>query len=188
MGGPKQIGQGITYNLLYQISKQLYQLIKVSSNIILKQNKLKIARLSDEKASGTAGGATLAGVYQTRTLNTEVDPDGLVTLSANQITITDVGTYHIYATSPVCAVGQSRARFKDITNGTTAILGTSAYALVSSVGLNTSFIDDVITTTVPNQIFEVQHYTELVRATNGFGVQSTSGENEVYTQVRITKL
>lgn len=54
-----------------------------------------IAYVADQKSSGTNGGASTSGSYQTREINTEIfDPDGIVTVGSNQFTL-GAGTYEI---------------------------------------------------------------------------------------------
>jgi hypothetical protein len=58
-------------------------------------SNLPYVRLSDTKASGTAGTSYTAGGYRTVTINTEEqDADGLCSLSSNQITLA-AGSYQV---------------------------------------------------------------------------------------------
>lgn len=48
-------------------------------------------------------------------------------------------------------------------------------------------VKKVITITAP-ATFEIQHYTQLGRSTDGLGVQNGIGTSEVYTTVEIIRL
>jgi len=146
----------------------------------------RIATLSDVKASGTAGGNNVTG-FQTRTLNTLVDPTGIVTsLSANQVTL-PAGTYMIEASCPNQFAGISKARFRNITDSATALGGTSEFSNNGSAyATNRSFINGEITISSP-KIFELQHYLGVVQ-TGGLGSAASSGETEVYSTLKITKI
>lgn len=149
----------------------------------------RIAYLSDVKANGTAGGSNNGTVYATRALNTLVDNTGIVTsLSANQF-ILPAGTYSIDASAPVGGVvNQHRIRIRNITDGTTppTLLGSSEYNTVSTC-TNKSTLSGEITITSA-KTFELQHYCALTVSPTGFGVAASSGESEVYAQVKITRI
>jgi hypothetical protein len=143
------------------------------------------ATIKDVKASGTNGGGTSASVYQTRTLNNLDDPSGIVTsLSANQF-ILAAGTYYIRSSAPAYAVSQHQTRIRNITDSTTALVGSTEYSLSTVNGR--SIIRGTITIT-SSKTFELQHYTQSAQASNGFGSATATGEVEVYSIVEINKL
>jgi hypothetical protein len=145
----------------------------------------RIAYLSDVKANTTAAGTAFATVYGTRTLNTLVDNTGIVTsLAANQFTL-NKGVYNIDATCQAYLANAHRARIRNITDGTTILLGSSEYANGSTQ--NTSRVNGEITIT-SSKTFELQHFTTTATATNGLGVPASSGESEVYATCKITKI
>jgi hypothetical protein len=147
----------------------------------------RVAYLSDVKASGTSGGGTTATTYVTRTLNTIVDSTGIVSsLSSNQFTL-NKGVYFIEAIAPAAGIlNGHRARLRNITDSTTSLLGSSQYNTVSTVS-NPSTISGEVTITSA-KVFEIQHYSTLTVAASGFGVNVSSGESEIYTQVKIIKI
>ena len=51
--------------------------------LVVVEELLKLAILSDVKSSGTAGGSFTSGSWVDRTLNTEVDPESFVTFSSS---------------------------------------------------------------------------------------------------------
>ncbi|MFZ4411513.1 MAG: beta strand repeat-containing protein [Bacteroidales bacterium] len=147
----------------------------------------RVAYLSDVKASGTASGSAGAATTQTRTLNTIVDSTGIVTsLASNQFTLSK-GVYNIEASAPAFATNNHRTRIRNITDSTTALLGTSEYATLATTSSNRSFVTGEISITSA-KVFELQHYTLGASASNGLGVQTGSGESEVYATVKITKI
>lgn len=141
------------------------------------------AILRDEKAAGTGGGSSTSGSWQTRTLNTEVDPDGIVSLSANQFTLAP-GSYFIRSRAVAFEMnGPHKTRIRNITDGTTALVGTSEY--LSGVSVATESSAEGRITLTASKTFELQHRVATSRATVGYGPESNWGEVEVYATVEI---
>jgi uncharacterized delta-60 repeat protein len=136
----------------------------------------------EQQTVGTNGGTFTAGVWQTRTLNT-ID-DGLgVTLANNQFTL-QPGTYSVQVSAPGYQVGGHQIRLQNISTGTTALTGTSAFS--SNAG--GSQTNSVIIGKIPvgqTSVFEVQHMCTLTQNNDGLGIASGFGQYEVYTAVRI---
>jgi hypothetical protein len=148
------------------------------------QLQSRFATLSDVKSASVQGGSSIVGT-QTRTLNTLVDNTGIVSsLSSNQFTLT-AGEYYIEATTPAFAVNTHRSRIRNITDSTTSLLGSSEYSGSGAASFSNVKGSIVITST---KVFELQHYTSAAAATNGLGVNAASGENEVYSVVKIHKI
>jgi C1q domain len=147
----------------------------------------RVAYLKDVKSSGTTGGGFTSGSYQTRVLNTTEGDSSFVSLSANQFTL-QPGTYQIEASVPAYFVNFHKAKLRNITDSTDAIIGSSEYTENSAGAGNTrSFISGTISISSA-KTFEIQHRCGTTNASNGFGVASTFGDNEVYTQVKIEKV
>lgn len=145
-----------------------------------------VAYLKDVKPSGTAGGTFTAGAWQTRTLNTVEGDSSFVSLSGNQFTL-GPGKYEIEASVPAFRTSRHKARIYNVTNSNSELIGSSAFT-TSLYEINTnSEVGGVITLSTTNT-FKVEHYGEQSFTNNGFGVQSSFGVPEVYTQVKITKL
>jgi len=146
----------------------------------------RVAYLSDVKSSGTAGGSSVTG-YQTRTLNTLSDPTGIVSsLASNQFSL-PAGVYEIVASSPARQSDTHRIRLRNITDSVTSLLGSSELAGSAIVSQTNSILTGQITLT-STKTFEIQHQINTAKATDGLGAAGTSGESEVYTQVKITKI
>ena len=149
-------------------------------------NIRKVAFLWDEKAANTAGGTFTSGAFQTRTLNTKNDPYGIVSLSANQFTLS-AGTYRIKASAPAYKVDKHKAKIRNITDSSDAIQGSSEQTAAGDAVHTRSFAENIITIT-GTKVFELQHRAETTRATDGYGQASNFGVVEVYAQLEIEKL
>jgi hypothetical protein len=159
---------------------------KSPSLVSIPNMQQRVAYLSDVKPSGTTGGTSISGA-QTRTLNTLVDPTGFVTsLASNQFTL-PAGTYEIYATAPAYRSQRHKARVRSITDGGATVLsGSSEYAFNADTTQSISTISGVFTITT-SKTFDIQHTFEVGSAL-GLGVNSSFGDAEVFTQVKITKI
>lgn len=143
----------------------------------------------DEKTSGTDGGTFTSGSWQTRTLNTLVNPNAYswITLASNQVTLSP-GKYFIRAKAPCTGVNRNQSKIRNTTDSSDALIGTSCVA--SSVdGDNAifSFVDGEITIT-GTKTFELQHQCQTTRSTNGFGNNANMGVTEVFSVIEIEKL
>lgn len=144
--------------------------------------------IREEQTAGTNGGTFTNGSWQTRVLNTEVsDAGGHATLASNQITLA-AGTYIIRAWAYAGAVGHHQARFQNVTDGTTAVLGLSCQ---STAAANSGNLAVVVGRFIiaSSKTFEMQHQCQTALSSVGFGVASNfSGTTEVYTTIELTKV
>lgn len=146
----------------------------------------RIAYLSDVKPGGTGGGTSSTG-NQTRTLNTIVDPTGIVTsLTANQFTL-QAGSYCIEATAQAYKATGHRIRIRNITDSTTSIIGSGSYTSAADVVDTHSILKGGLIITSA-KTFELQHYIGAGVATVGLGNATSTGESEVYAQVKIVRI
>lgn len=149
--------------------------------------QVAVAYISDVKSSGTDGGTFTSGSMQTRDLNTLVDPNSIVTsLSSNQFVL-PAGTYELTATTPALQVTRHKAILRNITDSSNELVGSSAVSNLVD-GTVTSSIVEGIFTIAGSKTFEIQHQGEITASTTGFGLASSFGIDEVYTQVRISKI
>ena len=159
---------------------------KISSDVLS-----RILHVRDEKASGTAGGTFTAGTYYTRTLNT-TKYNGITgaSLASNQITL-PAGTYFINAFVPAAQVGAHKAKLRNITDGADTLIGTVGRDTndpsVDQGNNEYSFIQGVFTIDA-EKVFEIHHRCMTSRSTFGYGLASSFGDVEVYTDVTIQKL
>lgn len=149
-------------------------------------DKRSWAQIRHEESSGTEGGTFTLGDWRTRTLNTLVDPESIVTsLTSNQFTLA-AGTYEIHAVVQANKVNGNQLRVYDTTNTTTLVLGLTCYAYT---------LDGPVPTLLQGRFtlsgsaaIELQHYGAATRATDGFGVANSFGVNEVYADVIIYRI
>lgn len=153
-----------------------------------KQNKILTAYIKDVKPSGTAGGTFTSGAWQTRDLNTLEGDTGFVSLSANQFTL-QPGKYEIEASAPAHLVDSHKVKLRNITDSTDDIIGRNAHSTDSNTGadITSSELNDTVTLTA-TKTFEIQHRCQVSRSGNGFGIAASFGVDEIYTQVKITKV
>jgi hypothetical protein len=140
--------------------------------------------IQDQKADNVSAGTFTSGAWRTRTLNTEVaDTGGHATLASNQITLAP-GTYRLRASAPGEAVGSHKARFQNITDGTTVAYGTNEWSdgANGNAALTKSIIETRFTITA-TKTFELQHRCTTTRSGFGFGTANGLGVTEVYSTV-----
>ncbi len=141
------------------------------------------AILRDEKASGTHGGASTNGSYETRDLNTEVVDEIGITLASNQFTL-PAGTYQIRASAPTFQGSTFKAKLRNITDSTDEIIGRNAR---SGGSVSHSVIAGQFTIAA-SKTFEIQTRVTTSRAVDGLGSAATFGDVEVYTVVELKKV
>jgi hypothetical protein len=148
-----------------------------------------ITILLDAKASGADGGTFTSGAWQTRTLNVASINQIGVTLSANQFTINDAGTYLIEWWAPAFMVGDHNARLYDVTGASVRDYGQNAYANhVAGYATSVSHGTKIVIIAASNE-YRIEHRGSVTRATDGFGkANGFVGDSERYTQVKITKM
>lgn len=189
-------GAGIDKDFTIHVSRQGTDYKPLTGTIITPLTQT--AYIKDVKTSGTAGGTFTAGV-QTRDLNV-LNEDGsttnsgssFVNLSANQFTLS-AGKYLIKAKAPAQTVNKHQAKL--VSDPDSLGAGIANVLIGSSENSNNaadyatthSFIEGTITIT-ESTIFEIQHYGQVTRSTDGFGNIGDTATAEVYTQVEITKL
>lgn len=153
----------------------------------------KTAYLKDVKPNNTNAGTAVAGSYVTRDL-TEISGDSeIVSLSANQFTL-PAGKYEIEADapyfSPAAVAGgfAHRAKIRNITDSSDAILGSNEFVFQDGTTgeQNRSRVKGTITISSP-KTFELQQRFGATK-TNGLGLACNFGDDEVYSQVKITKV
>lgn len=162
--------------------------LKVSTPIV------QTCYLTDEKTSGTAGGTFTCGAsWQTRDLNVTSGDCGFLKLDTNVVSVAP-GNYKVSAVAPAFDVGYNRTRFHNTTDNTTAVFGMSVMTGDGTViGSNQAAsmptpLEGNFSITAPKD-FELQHRcTGTTRATNGFGLAVSTGDNEVYSILKIERI
>lgn len=143
--------------------------------------------IKDVKSSGTSGGASSSGVYQTRTLNTvEYNTISGASLATNQITL-PVGTYDIEASCPAYRPSIHKAKLYNVTTASDAVIGSSEFSLnTDAVQTRTNIVGRF--TVASTNVFEIRHQVSGAWSPDGLGVASSFGDSEIYTIVKITKV
>lgn len=146
-----------------------------------------VAYIKDVKSSGTNGGTFTSGAWQTRDLNDLSGDTSFLSLASNQFTLSS-GKYIIEASAPADQVNSHKAMLYNITDSSNEIIGTTARCGTAQSTNNRSYITGTVEIS-SSKTFEIQDYCQTTRATDGFGVSfGNPSVDEVYTQVKITKL
>jgi len=146
-----------------------------------------LLHIQDEKSSGTEGGTFSSG-YQTRVLNTVVTNEITgASLSSNQITLPS-GTYIVDAIAPAKVVNEHNVAWYNVTDSSYTLIGMSAFS-VSGGGYaqTTSTVFGKFTISA-EKIFELRHYAQTARSTDGFGNATADSQAERYAEVKIWKV
>lgn len=184
---PLKVDDGTTIHKV--LTDQMYSSIATNlpaGSLTIEQIGFYVAVLSDVKASGVSGGAGTGGVWADRTLNTESDPSGIVTLASNEFTL-GAGKYLIDASVPAYASFEHKAKLVNVTDGTDDIIGTTEYSYGTDAVTTRSKIEGLLDL-AGTKTFKIQHYTGSSSADvlgRAAGIAST---DEVYTTVKITKI
>lgn len=149
----------------------------------------RIAYIKDVQASGTAGGSSTSGAYQTRVLNNLTGDTSFITLASNQFTL-QPGTYHIEAMAPSNASVNNKIKIRNITDSLDVAIGTS----MTNGNAGSAFTVSVQPTLIGTfsitsaKVFELQHRVSSSRATDGYGSATSFGDSEIYAQIKVTKV
>jgi hypothetical protein len=138
---------------------------------------LAYAQYEDQKTNGTAGGASTASAWTTRTLNTEVSDTIGITLSANAVTL-PVGTYYISASAPFHSTLAARLRFTNL--GVTNLLLGENSAIASGGGQ--AIISGFLVVAV-SAAYTLDYWIDIANAS---GLGYTSGDPGVETYARLS--
>ena len=147
----------------------------------------RYAHLQQVLPSGTSGGSSVATTWATCPLNTiTADTSSLIgSLTSNQFTL-PAGTYTVRAAQALANSNQCKLRIRNITDGVTLCLGMTLYA-VSSGAIPPTILEGEFTITATKTV-ALQYYATQAAGTFGLGLSLSSGENEVYADVVITKI
>jgi hypothetical protein len=144
-----------------------------------------VATIEEQQTSGTAGGSFTSGADRTRTLNTETDPDGIVTISSNQFTL-GPGTYLIEWETPAYRVDEHQSLLYSVTGGAVIKRGAVGYSNSGNNNAISKSNGAHALTLTGSTTYEIRHRCTTTRATDGLGLPGSFG-TEIYTRVVITK-
>ena len=147
-----------------------------------------VAIFNETQANNTSAGTFTSGSYVKRVLNTTVvNQITSCTLTSSVISL-PAGTYQVFLTAPAIQVAQHQTRLRNTTDSTDIALGSSEYTNSTlDDGCTISNLQTVFTLAATKNI-EVQHRCASTKATFGLGLASNFSNNEIYTQITITKL
>ena len=143
------------------------------------------AYIKDIKSNGTDGGTFTSGAWQTRDLNTLEADSSFITLSSNQFTL-GPGKYEIEASSTAYAVNRHKLRIANIDDSTYSY-GLNNMAQAAG-GVCYPALASATVEITSSKTYEIQHRCSDTKATDGFGLDSSFGVDEVYSIVKITKV
>ena len=175
-----QNGSGLLYFTSAGVSIFYPSAVTVTSN--------EVAVFNETQASGTAGGTFTAGSYVKRTLNTTVvNQITSCTLTSSVISL-PAGTYEVFFSAPAFNVFGHQARLRNTTDSSDIQYASSSYvAGTTGFAVTRSELQTVFTLAGTKNI-EVQHRSNQTKASNGLGVETNFGNDEIYTQITITKI
>ena len=181
-------GAGGTINGNGTNEETFLQLTNVNSQFLAAVPIQKVAYVKELQSSGTDLAST-ANTVQTRVLNTIEGSGEIVSLLSNQFTL-NPGQYNLSFEAPSRNGGQHQAFLYNVTDLSYDIDGASMDTFPGGDVTSISKGEGVVTITA-QKTYEIRHWTEQTRST-GLG-KSANGTNnpqtnEVYTQVKITKL
>lgn len=147
-------------------------------------------KVSEVESTGTNAGNNIINAWTNRVLNNkDNDTSSIASLSGNQISL-PAGTYLCNISSPFYNIGGGiQLRLQNITASTTLILGQSSSMPNTSVGQEVvpSLLRGLFTLSSTSTV-AVQYFTTSNIETNGLGLASNSGSNEVYSIAEFTKI
>jgi len=147
---------------------------------------LKVAVLTDSKASGTSGGTGVATTWTTRTLNTiQSDPNGLILqLESNTFKLA-AGSYQVRNISAFLHTGHTRMRLYDVTNG--VVIG---YSVSVDVSNQSNQYLDMNVRIIPHKdtIYRIEYYISASGADHLGVAASLPTIDEIYSVCEITRL
>jgi hypothetical protein len=163
-----------------------FTITKIGTGDLLGVPVPRTCYIKDVKSSGTNGGTFTSGDWRTRDLNDLSGDTEFVSLSANQFTL-QPGKYEIEITAPVRGqVNVHKAKLRNITDSSDVLIGDSFISGTTDTSSVSTVKGQVEITSV--KTFEAQHRCSVTKATDGFGIATSFGVDEVYTICKITKV
>lgn len=179
-----------TGRVIYNITDSELQVYDGSSWVSVGSTAPQYAIFQDQKSSGTSGGTFTNGADRTRTINTTVLNSIIgASLSSNRITL-PAGDYEFWSSSASAFVNAHRAKLRNITDSSDALVGTNHSSPAASGSPQATGSNAIICgnfSIAATKTFEIQHRCESSRSTDGMG-NPTSFGTEIYTTVFIKKV
>ena len=143
------------------------------SNLTLIDNRQYILCRMRPATGSAGGGSASATTWNVREITEAVDEPSACSIASDQITLT-AGTYYTRISAPAYKVNSHCIRLHETTSTLTDIYGSVENASSSDDTQTRSMLVGKFTISDANEtsnqnIFEIQHYTETARATDGLG-------------------
>lgn len=140
--------------------------------------------IQHQTPGGTSGGDFTAGSYQTRPLTTVLrNVDTVAALASNQITL-GAGDYYVEWESAAFDCDAHKSQLFDTTGASILAMGSAEFAENSYSGHTMSHGCGVFTLSIAS-VLELQHRCQATKTVQGFGVDSTFGDTNVFATVKI---
>lgn len=147
----------------------------------------ELFHIRDEQSSGADGGTFVSGAWQKRTLNTtKTNEISGASVSTSVITL-PAGTYYLDAVAPAFSVGGHKAKWRNTSDNSDTIIGSSAQTSQSDFDSSPAFVNGRFTI-AGTKNFELQHRCTVSEGTKGFGEASSFSVVEVYADIKIWKV
>ena len=177
-------------NVLAVEERNWFSVYRIDKNPVVATGN-EVAYLFDKKTSGTAGGSSTLNTVQTRTLNTLDGDQNFISLSSDQFTL-QPGKYALDFSCPAFEAGRHQAFLYSVTGSSYILDGVSSFGSAADSVVTWSRVRGSINITTATT-YEIRHWTELTKATNGLGEgadvdTSNPQSSEVYTNGEIRKL
>ena len=141
--------------------------------------------------AGVDAAAFATGAWRTRPLNQiSTDTAGIAALANNQLTL-PAGTYRVLGHSVAHDANVHKARLRNITGNATLIVGTNENITDNSAGAVASHSRSWVQgrfTLAAQSVLELQHHNTSTGSNVTFGLNTASGEEEVYAILEIWKI
>jgi len=146
-----------------------------------------VFHLADEKASGTAGGSSVATTWTKHDLASK--SNGITGASvASSVVSLPAGTYRATGYALAYQPTGFKIRLRNTTDGSTIAVGSNGYSSASNNDNVHSHIINHIFTLAGTKNIELQYYAGAAVATNGLGIATSSGEVEVYADLKFERV
>ena len=151
----------------------------------------KVALFQDQKADGTSGGTFTSGAWRDRDMNTEVYnniPGLSLNVSNGQLTI-PAGEYIIKTKAMAYKCGAHQTRIYNLTDTAVSSVGEKLFSS-ASIAISTNSACVARITLTSSKIFQLQHYCDTTKATDGlgYGASTLDGTVGVFASLEVEKL
>ena len=147
----------------------------------------RIAYIQDTSPAATSNGDSASGGWFAFPLNVLQDPTGVVTSLASNQFVLSRGVYDITAFA-MLRRSSCQIRVRNITDGTTVIIGSNPYGSNATDSAIISSIAEGIFNITSSKTFELQYRVEIATTFGLGGMSANFGENVLNASVKLTKL